>query len=57
MASRCVVLIHYQGHFKEVTYLTEDLVKAIANFEKFITLTDYPPWIEMAEQLIEELSK
>ena len=30
---------------------------AIADFEKFITLTDNPQWIEMARQEIEELSK
>ena len=31
--------------------------EAIADFEKFITLTDNPRWIEMANQQIEELSK
>ena len=31
--------------------------EAIADFEKFITLTDNPQWIEMARQQIEELSK
>jgi len=30
---------------------------AIADFEKFITLSDNPQWIEMARQQIEELSK
>jgi len=31
--------------------------EAIADFEKFISLTDSPQWIEMARQQIEELSK
>ena len=31
--------------------------EAIAEFEKCITLTDNPQWIEMARQQIEELSK
>jgi len=31
--------------------------EAIADFEKFITLTTNPQWIEMARQQIEELSE
>lgn len=31
--------------------------EAIADFEKFITLTDNPEWIEMVGRQIEELSK
>jgi len=31
--------------------------EVIANFEKFITLTARPHWIEMARQQIQELSK
>ena len=35
----------------------DNKTKAAANFEKFISLTDNPEWIEMAKQQIEELSK
>ena len=31
--------------------------EAIADFQKFITLTDNPQWIETATQNIDELSK
>jgi len=31
--------------------------EAIPDFEKFITLTDNPGWVLMAQQHIEELSK
>ena len=30
---------------------------AIADYEKFITLSDDPQWIQMVEKQIEELSK
>ena len=30
---------------------------AVADFEKFITLTDNPQWVEIARQQIDELSK
>jgi regulator of sirC expression with transglutaminase-like and TPR domain len=41
-----------------LTYREQGMkAEALADFEKFISLTDNPEWIEMARQEIEELSE